>query len=167
MILVGQYDSPFVRRVAKNKRGRIRQNRREGGKIMPTAVDIWKALTGLPVLRNRRPDTPEQQAASAYATLAETRNSGVFARSFQGEGAWERHRHGDELVQIFDGETRLTILTESGRTELNMKAGMVTVVPQGCWHKFNAPTGVTVQTMTPQPTDHFTDEDPRRDGDAS
>jgi len=131
---------------------------------MPKAVDIRKALAGLPVLRNRRPDTPEPEAAAAFATLAETRNGGVFAGSFEGESAWERHRHGDELVQILDGETRLTILTESGRTELDMKAGMVIVVPQGCWHKFNSPTGVTVLTMTPQPTDHSMDVDPGRGG---
>jgi mannose-6-phosphate isomerase-like protein (cupin superfamily) len=45
-----------------------------------------------------------------------------------------------------------------------MKAGMVTVVPQGCWHKFHAPAGVTVLTMTPQPTEHSTADDPTQTG---
>jgi len=134
---------------------------------MPKAVEIRKALAGLPVLRNRRPDTPEPEAAAAFATLAKTQSGGVFAGSFEGESAWERHRHGDELVQILDGETLLTILSKSGQTELNMKAGMVTVVPQGCWHKFNAPASVTVLTMTPQPTDHSTAADPRRGGEVA
>ena len=127
---------------------------------MPKAVDIRATIASLPVLRNRRPDTPESEAAPAFAELAKTQNGGVFAGSFEGESAWERHRQGDELVQVLDGEARLTILTEGGPTVLDMKAGMVTVVPQGCWHKFDAPTGVSVLTMTPQPTDVSSAADP-------
>ena len=129
---------------------------------MPKAVDIREAIARLPVLRNRRPETAGPEAESAFAVLAETRNGGVFVGSFQGESAWERHNNGDELVQVLEGETRLTILTDSGPTELDMRGGMVTVVPQGCWHKFRAPTGVTVMTMTPQPTDRSTAKDPTR-----
>ena len=70
---------------------------------------------------------------------------------------------GDEMVQILAGATTLTILTDEGPQELEMKAGMVTVVPQGCWHRFKSATGVTVMTMTPQPTDHSTAEDPREE----
>lgn len=131
---------------------------------MPKAVDIRAAIAPLPVLRNRRPETPESEAEAAFATLAETRNGGVFAGSFDGESAWERHGNGDELVQALEGETRLTILTDSGPSVLEMKAGMVTVVPQGRWHKFDAPSGVTVLTMTPRPTDFSTAVDPTRAG---
>lgn len=133
-------------------------------RIMPKAVDIREAIAPLPVLRNRRPETPEPEVAAAFAVLTETRNGGVFAGSFEGETAWERHGNGDELVQVLEGETRLTILTGSGSTVLEMKAGMVTVVPQGCWHKFHARTAVRVLTMTPQPTDHSTAVDPRQAG---
>ena len=127
---------------------------------MPKAVDVSDAIAPLPVLRNRRPETRGPEADAAFATLAETRNGGVFAGSFEGESPWERHVNGDELVHVLDGETRLTILTGNGRTVLQMNAGMVTVVPQGCWHKFHAPAGVTVLTMTPQPTEHSTADDP-------
>ncbi len=126
---------------------------------MPKVVDISDAIAPLPVLRNRRPETRGPEADAAFATLAETRNGGVFAGSFEGESPWERHVNGDELVHVLDGETRLKILTGNGRTVLEMKAGMVTVVPQGCWHRFHAPAGVTVLTMTPQPTDHSTADD--------
>ena len=135
---------------------------------MPKAVDIQKAIAGLPVLRNRTRETRGAEAAAAFATLAETGSVGVFAGSFEGESAWERHRNGDELVQVLDGEARLTILTESGppdsgRAVLDMKAGMIAVVPQGCWHKFDAPGVVTVMTMTPLPTDISSAEDPREE----
>ena len=128
---------------------------------MVKAVDIEAALAGLPVLQRRRADTPEDEAAAAFATLADFRDGGVFAGSFAGESPWERHPKGDELVQVLAGATTLTVLTDEGPQVLEMKAGMLAVVPQGCWHRFHAPEGVTVLTATPQPTDHSTAEDPR------
>ncbi len=127
---------------------------------MPKAVHVSEVIAALPVWRNRTPETQGPEAEAAFARLAETRDGGVFADSFEGESAWERHGNGDELVQVLEGVTRLTILTDAGRTVLEMKAGMLTVVPQGCWHKFHAPSGVTVLTMTPEPTDHSTADVP-------
>jgi uncharacterized cupin superfamily protein len=128
----------------------------------PVAVDIQAAIAPLPILRMRRPDTPAAEASAAFARLAETRDGAVFAGTFEGQSPWERHPNGDELVQILAGETTLTIMTTDGPNVLVMKAGMLTVVPQGSWHKFDAPNGVTVLTMTPEPTDHSTAEDPTR-----
>jgi mannose-6-phosphate isomerase-like protein (cupin superfamily) len=42
-----------------------------------------------------------------------------------------------------------------------MTAGMMIVVPQGHWHQFHSPDGVTVMTVTPQPTEHIHADDPR------
>jgi len=131
---------------------------------MAKAVHIETELAKLPVLRGRRPDTPAEDADEAFATLADLGEGGVFAGSFEGDSAWERHTKGDELVHILKGETRLTLLTDEGPRELTMTAGMLTVVPQGTWHRFHAPDGVTVLTVTPQPTDHSTAEDPREEG---
>jgi len=127
---------------------------------MVKAVDIHEAIASLPMLRNRRPDTAGPELEAAFAQLAETANGGVFAGSFEGESDWERHREGDELVQVLRGATQVTILTRDGPSVLDMKAGMLTIVPRGCWHRFQAPDGVTVLTLTPQPTDHSTAEDP-------
>jgi quercetin dioxygenase-like cupin family protein len=132
--------------------------------MMVKAVDIDKELAKHPVLQGRRPDTPEAEADKAFATLAAFRDGGVFAGRFDGESPWERHPQGDELVHILAGRARLTVLTEAGQEVLVMSAGMLTVVPQGCWHRFQAPEGVTVLTATPQPTEHSTAEDPRAVG---
>ncbi len=113
---------------------------------MPKAVDIRATIAPLRPLQNRQPHTPEAEVDAAFATLVRTGNTALFAGSFAGESAWERHPNGDELVQVLDGETRLTILTADGTADLEMKVGMVTVVPR-------APSGVTVMTMTPPPTD--------------
>tara|TARA_R100000005_G_scaffold96421_1_gene83137 strand:+ start:3438 stop:3827 length:390 start_codon:yes stop_codon:yes gene_type:complete len=129
---------------------------------MPKAIDIKSVLEGLTPLRGRGGETTEAEAAAAFATLETFGNGAVFTGSFDGMSEWERHQGGDELVHILEGETELTILTDAHNREvLTLKGGMLTVVPQGCWHRFNAPSGVTVLTVTPQPTDHSTAEDPR------
>ncbi len=128
---------------------------------MAEAVDIKAALAPLPVLHGRTPETSDEEAAKSFATLARFGDGAVFAGSFDGDSEWERHARGDELVQVLDGETELTLLRDDGRQILTLKAGMLTVVPQGCWHRFHAPHGVTLLTVTPQPTDHSTAEDPR------
>lgn len=128
---------------------------------MVQSVDVAEVLSGVRKLENRRPDMSESELAGAFATLATLAGlgeGGVFVGSFSGESAWERHGKGDELVHILDGETVLTVLTDDGPTEMRMSAGMLTVVPQGKWHRFRAPEGVTVLTVTPQPTDHSVEQ---------
>ena len=127
---------------------------------MVKVVDIQKEIAKRPFLRGRSEAT-ESEAGEAFATLAAFGNGAIFAGGFSGETPWECHRNGDELVQILDGRTTLTILTDAGPEALDMTAGMLAVVPQGAWHRFHAPDGVTVLTATPQPTEHSFAEDPR------
>lgn len=127
---------------------------------MVKAIDIDSELAALPLLEGRTPKTSESDAAPAFAVLADTTQGGVFAGSFSGESPWERHPNGDELVNVIKGRTTLTILKDSEEHTLDLSGGMMTVVPQGCWHKFDAPNGVSVMTLTPQPTDHSAN-DPR------
>lgn len=129
---------------------------------MPKAIDIQSVLNGLTPLDGRSEDTPEEEVAAAFATLANYDKGGLFLGSFTGQSEWERHTVGDELVHVLSGHTFLTILSESGEDMLELSAGMLTVVPQSCWHRFNSKEGVTLLTMTPQPTDHSKAEDPRQ-----
>jgi mannose-6-phosphate isomerase-like protein (cupin superfamily) len=125
---------------------------------MITAVDIRAELAGRPVLRGRTPDT---DARDAFAVLAAFRDGAIFAGSFSGQSPWERHPNGDELVQVLGGAATLTIATEDGPQAFALSAGMLIVVPQGRWHRFDAPDEVTVLTATPQPTEHTIAVDPR------
>ena len=131
---------------------------------MTRAVDIKQALADRPVLSGRTRYTTSEESSAAFATLAPFRDGAVFAGSFSGESPWERHLNGDELVQILDGSTTLSIIIDDEPRTFEMSAGMLIVVPQGCWHRFESPNGVTVLTMTPQPTEHVTDDDPRERG---
>ena len=128
---------------------------------MTEAVNIEAALAGRPVLKGRTKHTTAEEAAPSFATLAPFRDGAVFAGSFQGSSPWERHPNGDELVHVLDGATTLTMVIDDEMRVFEMTGGMLVVVPQGCWHRFQAPEGVTVLTMTPQPTEHTTAEDPR------
>jgi mannose-6-phosphate isomerase-like protein (cupin superfamily) len=128
---------------------------------MSKAVDIQAALATLSVLHGRTPETPAAEAAAAFVELAPFRDGALFAGSFSGESPWERHAKGDEFVHILAGATELTIMTDAGPEVLALTAGMIAVVPQGHWHRFRAPEGVTVLTATPQPTEHTSAEDPR------
>jgi mannose-6-phosphate isomerase-like protein (cupin superfamily) len=125
------------------------------------AVNIKAVLAAHPMLRDRTRHTSGAEAEAAFATLAPFRGGGVFAGSFSGESPWERHMNGDELVHILDGATMLTIIVDDEHRVFEMTGGMLIVVPQGCWHRFQSPEGVTVLTMTPQPTEHTAKEDPR------
>ena len=124
-------------------------------------VDIKAALAGRPVLRHRSPATPAAETAAAFAVLAGYRDGAVFAGSYAGDTAWERHGNGDELVQVLDGATTITILTPAGAESFTLTAGTLIIVPQGLWHRFHSPDGVTVLSMTPQPTEHSRADDPR------
>ena len=124
-------------------------------------ANIEEELSKLRILEGRTPNTTEAEAEGVFAKLGEFDSGGVFTGSFIGESPWERHTAGDELVHILKGETELTIMTDDGPDILFLKAGMLTVVPKGLWHRFRSPKGVTVLTATPHPTDHSIAIDPR------
>ncbi len=88
--------------------------------------------------------------------FAPYRDGAIFTAKFAGESAWERHPQGDEIVHVVDGTTTLHLMADDGPQSLALRAGMMAIVPQGMWHRFEAPDGVTLMTATPQPTQHLT-----------
>jgi len=70
--------------------------------------------------------------------------------SFQGQGCWERHSNGEELVQILEGETELGLMADEGPENMTVTKDQMLVVPTGIWHRFTAPTGMTLMAATPQ-----------------
>jgi mannose-6-phosphate isomerase-like protein (cupin superfamily) len=130
---------------------------------MITILDLNAEFAKLKMLRGRTPETTPQEREGAFARLAPYRDGAIFTAKFAGDGAWERHPNGDEIVQIVDGATTLHLMTAEGPQSLSLKAGMVAIVPQNTWHRFEAPDGVSLMTATPQPTEHLTVtvDDPR------
>jgi mannose-6-phosphate isomerase-like protein (cupin superfamily) len=130
---------------------------------MTTVIDLEAELDKLTMLRGRTPQTTGDQRKGSSAQLGPYRDGQIFTSKFTGKGAWERHPKGDEFVQILGGAATLDLETGSGILAIELKAGMVAVVPQGAWHRFRSPEGVTLMTVTPLPTEHIrTDvDDPR------
>jgi mannose-6-phosphate isomerase-like protein (cupin superfamily) len=132
---------------------------------MITILDLKAEFGKLAMLRGRRPEMleAERKESGAFSTLAPFRDGNIFSAKFSGNGAWERHPNGDELVQVIEGATTLHIITAEGRQIHSLKSGMLVVVPQGAWHRFEAPDGVALMTATPKPTEHLTVDvdDPR------
>src|SRR5438445_2545247 len=135
-----------------------------GGGMIRT-LDLKAAFAILTLLRGRTPQMTEveRKGSGGFATLAPSRDGNIFSAKFAGNGAWERHPNGDELVQIVDGSATLHIMTEDGPKSYAVSAGMMVIVPQGTWHRFHSPEGVGLLTATPKPTEHLTVdvEDPR------
>jgi mannose-6-phosphate isomerase-like protein (cupin superfamily) len=130
---------------------------------MTTVFDLDVEVDKLTMLQGRTPQTTGSDRKGSSAQLASYRDGSIFTTKFNGIGAWERHPKGDEFVQILDGATTLDLETASGIQAIELKAGMIAVVPQGAWHRFRSPQGVALMTVTPLPTEHIrTDtDDPR------
>ena len=125
---------------------------------MTEAIDIEAVLATQTLLEGR---TRFSDTKGIFARMAEYRDGAIFAGGFSGVSQWERHPNGDEIVQILKGSVTLSLIKSDGSEEkLALKAGMLAVVPQGAWHQFDAPDGVTIMTTTPQPTEHIIDARP-------
>lgn len=126
-------------------------------------INVKAELAALPFLHGRGKDTTEAEKSASFTTMSPYRDGGIFGGSFSGESQWERHQQGDEIVYILDGATTLTLIADEADEPqaLEMTAGMMVVIPQGCWHLFQAPLGVTIMTVTPQPTEHLPADNPK------
>lgn len=128
---------------------------------MTRAINIEDELSRLTVLEGRTVGTPLSEEQPAFAELGTIGSGEIFVGSFSGESPWERHNNGNELVHILKGNTTLTIMMQTGPRAFEAKAGELIVVPAGHWHRFHAPDGVSVMTVTPAPTEHSAAADPR------
>jgi mannose-6-phosphate isomerase-like protein (cupin superfamily) len=80
--------------------------------------------------------------------------------SFVGRPPWELHTTGDELLHILAGECELIVREGSEETSRRLRAGNLVIVPQGCWHRNDAPTGVTMLFLTPRDGNQHSREHP-------
>ncbi|WP_434362812.1 cupin domain-containing protein [Parasalinivibrio latis] len=119
-----------------------------------TPINYLKDFDDLTFLRNRTPKTTDAEAAPAFKTLSDYRDGGLFIGHFAGKSEWERHRQGDEIVQVIEGSTTLVLLQDGSEHQFFLRQGQIMVIPQSTWHRFESLQGVKILTVTPQPTDH-------------
>src|SRR5918912_110501 len=113
----------------------------EREKTVITIKDLKGELGKLRTLEGRTPETPESAREGAFARLAPYRDGGIFAAKFSGESSWERHPNGEEIVQVVEGAATVHLITDQGPQSVFLTEGMVIIVPQNTWHRFEAPDG--------------------------
>jgi mannose-6-phosphate isomerase-like protein (cupin superfamily) len=79
--------------------------------------------------------------------------------SFSGRPPWEHHL-GDELLHILEGGCRLTVRREAEEEARDLGPGDLVIVPKGCWHRNDAPGGVTMLYLTPSEGNRHSWDDP-------
>ena len=125
---------------------------------------IYEEIAGLTPIKNRGEHTTEDDVVAAFVELGsgDFVDAGIFLGSFDGNAGWERHMKGEELVQVVAGSTEFDIILDDDKQTLELSAGMLLVVPRGCWHRFRSQDGVTVLTATPRnDEEHMFVDDPR------
>jgi mannose-6-phosphate isomerase-like protein (cupin superfamily) len=133
---------------------------------LPAIIDLNAELAKLTMFR-RSPNSTAAERKGSVAQLASYRDGLLLAIKASGKDHWERHLAGDELVHILDGTAILEIVCDDGPPKsVELRAGMVAVIPQGTWHRLLSPEGATQMAVTPFPgeTIELDVDDPREAG---
>jgi quercetin dioxygenase-like cupin family protein len=130
---------------------------------MIAILDLNAEFDKLTVFKGRTPMTTRGERLGTRSHPASYRDGDIATFKFSGKSAWERHPQGEEIVHIVEGAATLHLMTDEGHECIDLKAGMMAIVPKNAWHHLVSPDGVAVLTVTPQPTEHLTVdvEDPR------
>lgn len=125
-------------------------------------TDLNAEIAKLKTQRGRSPQTTaaEREENRSFARLMPYRDGTIFITKFAGTGHWERHPNGDEIVQIIDATTSLYIVSDGRSETLNLSGGALVVIPQGAWHRFESAERVSLMTVTLQPSDFTTADNP-------
>jgi mannose-6-phosphate isomerase-like protein (cupin superfamily) len=129
----------------------------------PSIIDLDAELAKLTMFRGRTPQSTIEDRKGSAGRLAPYRDGALLTSKFAGKGHWETHP-ADELIYILDGAAVLEMVCDDGPPQsFALRAGMMTVIPQGAWHRFHSADGVTLMTATPFPGEkiEFDVDDPR------
>jgi len=145
------------------REGRGRMTRVRRGREVPELVahPVGATLAGLPELAITS-DTTAEEARAAVRAITSFDRCTLGVMRYSGLTPWERHADGDELLHVLEGEVDVTVLTDDGPTEVNVRAGSVFVCPKGLWHRQRPRPAVTMLFGTPTATEEVSwAEDPR------
>lgn len=132
-------------------------------RTLPSIIDLTAELAKLTTIR-RTPQSTMADRKGSVARLASYRDGLFLGLKFSGKDHWERHLTGDELIHVLDGSATLEIVCDDGPPRsFALRAGMVAVIPQGAWHRFQSSDGFTQLAATPFPgeTIELDVDDPR------
>ena len=84
--------------------------------------------------------------------MAAYRDGLLSAIKVAGKDHGERHLTGDKLIYVLDGAAILEMVCDEGPPKsFALGARIITVIPQGAWHRFHSSKGLTQMAATPFP----------------
>jgi len=124
--------------------------------VRTCAINLTAECNAVPGLTGRTPDTAGADLeAKAFGRTHPYRDGFISTVKFSGTSAWERHNSGEELILIAEGEGFLRLIDEDGFVvPRSLSTNLLIVIPTGAWHQIESAGGITLITVTPQPTDH-------------
>lgn len=121
---------------------------------LPSTIDLDAELAKLIMFRGLTPQTTRAERQGSGAVLGPYRDGILFVGKIAGTSHWEDHAE-DELVCVVDGTKTLEIVCDDGPPKaFALRAGMITIVPRGTWHRFVSAEGGTSWSAT-IPGDHI------------
>ena len=73
---------------------------------------------------------------SEEGLLSTHREGGIFVGYWAGKSERQRHVAAGEIVMVIDGETTIYCFTGDGEAPAALRRGVLTIVPQETWHRF-------------------------------
>ena len=119
------------------------------------AINLQAELGKLPGMKGRTPETGHNQLeGTAFGPTYPYRDGFISTVKFSGTSSWEKHE-GEEILLIADGEGYLMLIDEDGFVvPRSLSTNLLIVVPAECWHQIESEGGITLVTVSPQPTLH-------------
>lgn len=123
--------------------------------MMSRAINLRAEALAVPGLEDRTPDTPIADLdARCFGPTHPYRDGYISIVKYSGTSAWERHQD-EEILIIAAGSGMLWIIGPDGHdTPRTLNEGLLVIVPALAWHQIEAPDGITMFTISPQPTEH-------------
>jgi len=120
------------------------------------AINLSAECNNVAGLSGRTPNSSHDDLeAKCFGPTYPYRDGFISTVKFSGTSAWERHNSGEELILIAEGEGFLRLIDEDGFVvPRSLSTNLLIVIPTGVWHQIESAAGITLITITPQPTDH-------------
>ena len=119
------------------------------------AINLQAELKRLPGMKGRTPETGGNALeGTAFGPTYPYRDGFISTVKYSGMSAWEKHT-GDELLLVAEGDGFLYLIDEDGFVvPRSLSTNLLIVVPGEVWHQIESERGISLVTVTPQPTVH-------------
>jgi mannose-6-phosphate isomerase-like protein (cupin superfamily) len=123
--------------------------------VRARAINLRAECARLPGLTGRTPETGGAALeGTAFGPTYPYRDGFVSTVKFSGSSAWELHS-GEELLLVAEGTGYLHIIDAEGfDVPRALSPNLLVIVPAETWHQVESDAGITLITVTPQPTAH-------------